>query len=146
MHFSDYDTRLAAYAVIVDEQERLLLTWWNGEGHGTPGWSLPGGGIEFEETLDEGLAREVYEEAGYLVRVGPPRAVHSFTVADGGRDGRPMKSVRILFSAVIVGGELGTTEVGGSTDFAEWVPLDRIAGLPSKAGIVDLAHAVVTGR
>jgi hypothetical protein len=40
MHFADYDTRLAAHAVIVDG-DRVLLTWYNGA---EPQWTLPGGG------------------------------------------------------------------------------------------------------
>jgi 8-oxo-dGTP diphosphatase len=107
---------------------------------------MPGGGIEYDETFSQGLEREVFEETGYLVEVGSPIAVHSFTVRGGGRDGRPYKSVRLIFSAVIVGGRLGTTEIGGSTDFAEWVPLEQIQGLDAKAGIVDVAYAAITAR
>ena len=32
-------------------------------------WDLPGGGIELEESVREGLIREFYEETGYRVRV-----------------------------------------------------------------------------
>jgi 8-oxo-dGTP diphosphatase len=146
VHFSDYDTRLAAYAAMVDAEKRLLLTWWNGEGRGRPCWSMPGGGIEYEESLSEGLKREVLEETGYLVQVGSPIAAHSFTVPNGGRGGRAYKSVRIVFSAMIIGGRLGTTEVGGSTDFAEWVPLDQVEGLDPTADIVDIAYAAILAR
>ncbi len=34
-------------------------------------WSLPGGGLEVGETLEQGVAREVLEETGLEVRVGP---------------------------------------------------------------------------
>ena len=146
VHFSDYDTRLAAYAAVVDDEKRLLLTWWNGEGRGTPGWSIPGGGVEFEESLTEAVEREVLEETGYLVKVGSPIATHSFTIPDGGRDGRPYKSLRVVFSAIIIGGKLGTTEVGGSTDFAEWVPLDEVESLEYKADSVDVAVAAISPR
>jgi 8-oxo-dGTP diphosphatase len=146
VHFSDYDTRLAAYAAVVDEQQRLLLTWWNGEGRGTPSWSMPGGGVEYEESLTEAVQREVLEETGYLVEVGSPIAEHSFTIPDGGRGGRSYKSLRVVFSAIIVGGELGTTEVGGSTDFAQWVPFEDVQDLESKADIVDVAHAAIRIR
>lgn len=146
MHFSTYDTRLAAYAAVVDQRHRLLLTWWNGEGRGTPGWSMPGGGVEYEESLTEAVEREVLEETGYLVEVGSPIATHSFTIPDGGRDGRPYKSLRVVFSAIIIGGELGTTEVGGSTDFAQWVPFAEVENLESKADIVDVAFAAIRAR
>ena len=64
LEFTDYHTRLAAYALLVDEDERVLLAWWNGEGHSDPEWSLPGGGIEPGETPRQAAARELWEEAG----------------------------------------------------------------------------------
>lgn len=143
MLFSDYDTRLAAYAVIIDESKRLLVTWWNGAGHGIPGWTLPGGGVEYDESLVEAVQREVLEETGYVVEVGAPVVAHSFTEAGGGRDGRPFKAVRMVYSAVIVGGQLGTTEIGGSTDYAAWVPLVEIPRLESRSTIVDVAYATI---
>lgn len=40
----DFDTRLGAYAVIVDDQNRVLLALWNEAAE--PSWTLPGGGVE----------------------------------------------------------------------------------------------------
>jgi ADP-ribose pyrophosphatase YjhB (NUDIX family) len=34
-------------------------------------WSLPGGALEVGETLESGVAREILEETGLHVRVGP---------------------------------------------------------------------------
>jgi ADP-ribose pyrophosphatase YjhB (NUDIX family) len=34
-------------------------------------WSLPGGTLELGETLEEGVAREMHEETGLVVDVGP---------------------------------------------------------------------------
>lgn len=146
MHFWEYDTRLAAYAVIGDDRGRILLTWWNGDG--TPeraGWSLPGGGVDYEESLTEAVVREVREETGYDVEVGAPVAEHSFTAAGHARPGRPFKAVRVLFEARITGGRLGTLEVGGSTDHARWLPLDEVEQQPSRADIVDLGAALLRG-
>ncbi|WP_308036691.1 NUDIX hydrolase [Cellulomonas xiejunii] len=121
VEFTEYDTRLAAYAVVSDG-EHILLTWFNGS---TPSWTLPGGGVEFHESVEEAVVREVREETGYEVELDAPLTTHSFTRPAG--DGRrPVKSVRVLFGARVVGGELGTTEVGGTTDFAAWVPLDEV--------------------
>ncbi len=78
--------------------------------------------------------------------MGAPIATHSFTIPHGGRGGRPLKSVRIVFSALIVSGSLGTIEVGGSTDFAEWVPPNDVLALESRADIVDVAYTAITGR
>ena len=139
MEFTEYHTRLAAYALIVDDQDRALLAWWNGEGHSAPAWSLPGGGIEFEESIRDGLVREVYEETGYHVAPGPLLVDDFFTARGRSFDGW-LRSQRFVFDATITGGDLGTTEVDGSTDRAEWVPLADLEGQP-RASIVDVALA-----
>lgn len=145
MHHSEYDTRLSAYAVIVDNHERMLLTWYNGLGRGTPSWSLPGGGIEFGESLEDGLRREIHEESGYRARIGEILHASTFTLPQDAATGRPFRGVRLLYAARTIGGCLGTLEVGGSTDFARWVPLGQIPDLTQpRAHIVglalDLAH------
>lgn len=43
MHFTEYDTRLAAYVLLTDEQRRVLLTWFRGDELNPPCWTLPGG-------------------------------------------------------------------------------------------------------
>jgi 8-oxo-dGTP diphosphatase len=137
MEFTDYHIRLAAYALLVDEHERVLLAWWNGEGHSAPEWSLPGGGIDFDESVRDGLVREVYEETGYHVEPGALVTEHFFTARGRTFDGW-FRSQRFVFEATITGGDLGTTEVGGSTDRAEWVPLVELADQP-RSQIVDVA-------
>jgi 8-oxo-dGTP diphosphatase len=139
MEFTDYHTRLAAYVLLVDEQDRALLAWWNGEGHSDPEWSLPGGGIEFDESILDGVVREVFEETGYHVEPGALLAEHHFTARGRTFDGW-FRAQRFVFDATITGGELGTTEVDGSTDHAAWVPLAELEGQP-RADIVDVALA-----
>jgi 8-oxo-dGTP diphosphatase len=136
--FTEYDTRLAAYAVIVDDRGRILLTWYNGKGRGEPGWTLPGGGVQYAETLEEAVVREVREETGYLVDLDRLLATDSFTEVDDERP-RPFKSVRVIYLAHIAGGSLGTLERDGTTDRAAWIPLNEALQEDSRTQIVDVA-------
>ena len=131
MDFRDYDTRLAAYALVRDERDKVLLALWN-EGS-TPLWTLPGGGVELHETVEEAAVREVREETGYDVELGRVLGVDSHVIGVEERlaepRDRPLKAVRVLFGATVVGGVL-THEQDGTTDEARWFPLDEVAGLP----------------
>lgn len=98
MHFTEYHVRLAAYAVIGDG-EHILLTWYNGEqGKAEPGWSLPGGGIEFDESVSAGLVREVLEETGYEVELGPMLA-EDHVVVPATVDRAAIRAQRFYFAA-----------------------------------------------
>ncbi len=68
--------RLATRALIL-HQDRLLLV------NAYPGgksdlWAAPGGGVRSGSSLPENLAREVHEETGLCVTVGPPALVNEF--------------------------------------------------------------------
>ena len=145
MDFTDYDTRLAAYAVIVDEREQILLALWN-EGP-VPKWTLPGGGVELHETVEEAAVRELREETGYDVQLGRLLGVDSWVIPTEERlypTDRPLKSVRVLFEGRVVGGEL-THEQDGTTDEARWIPLGDVPDLPH-VRIVATALRLLGGR
>jgi 8-oxo-dGTP diphosphatase len=55
-----------------------------------------------------------------------------------------MKSVRVIYDARIVGGEL-RHEVNGTTDEARWIPLSEVPSLP-RVSLVDAALALRSGR
>jgi 8-oxo-dGTP diphosphatase len=138
VEFLDYDTRLAAYAVVVDDQERVLLALWNEAAQ--PQWTMPGGGVDLEEQAAAGAVRELREETGYDVELGRLLGVDSYVIPPERRriaTTRPLKAVRVVYEARVVGGEL-TREVDGTTDEARWIPLDEVADLP-RVGLVDIA-------
>lgn len=143
MDFTHWDTRLGACAVITDDRDRILLTWYNGA-NPHPLWTLPGDGVEFEESLEAAVVREVYEETGYHVVVGRPLFTRTATARVGNRSPRPFKAVRVTFEATVVGGGLGTTEVGGTTGEAQWIPLADLPECGPRAQIVDEASVILS--
>lgn len=143
MHFSDYDTRLAGYAVIVNQDREILLSWFNGgrePAHAL--WTLPGGGIEFHESIEAGTIREIKEETGFDADLVRPLTTHTFTENRSNSSRRrsaprPFKGVRVVYEARITGGTLGTLEVDGTTDRAEWLAIDSLSGM-RHARIIDV--------
>ena len=137
LRHTDYDTRLAAYAVIVDEHDRLLLALWNEASQ--PLWTLPGGGVELRETVEEGAVREVREETGYDVELGRLLGVDTLVVPPEDRTvdrDRWFKGIRVVFEATVIGGQL-RDEVDGTTDEARWIPLAEVPDLP-RVELVDV--------
>lgn len=64
-------------------------------------WSLPGGGLQYGETLQIGLEREFKEETGLQVEVGDFLFVHEFISL-------PLHALEIFFAVTITGGILTT--------------------------------------
>lgn len=58
-------SRLGAYGILVDDSKILLIRKKSGPYKGL--WDLPGGAIEFGETPEEALKRELLEESALAI-------------------------------------------------------------------------------
>jgi ADP-ribose pyrophosphatase YjhB (NUDIX family) len=125
---------VAVGAIVLDDQGRVLLI----ERARPPGaglWTVPGGKLEGAETLAQAVAREVREETGLTVEVGPLACVVE-------RIGDDYHFVILDYLARVIG---GTLAAASDARAARFVGDDELAALPLTDGLVDvLARARAT--
>lgn len=122
---SDDRVRVAAYAVVRDEDDRVLLCHIHPSVGVGDIWTLPGGGLEFGEPPMRAAVRELEEETGLTGEIERLVDVDDrlFTSADGPRR---MHAIRIVYAVRLIGGTL-RDETDGSTDTCRWVaPRDAL--------------------
>jgi 8-oxo-dGTP diphosphatase len=130
----DERQRIAAYGVVRDDQDRLLLA------RAAPSltlkgrWFLPGGGVQHGENPVDSLRREIEEESGLTVTVGPLLDVLSDvrTLPDG----VSLHTIRLIYRVDAWAGTL-RPEADGTTDAVGWFDEDELSTVP-------LAHYVET--
>lgn len=126
--------RFAAYAVVRDPLEQVLLTrianGYPGAGH----WHLPGGGTDFGEQPGDALLRELAEETGHAGRILSLLGVASHHESEQlGPEGFPIDwhGVRAFYDVTVEEvRHSAAVEVGGSTAEARWFPRAAVDALP----------------
>ena len=139
-----FDTRPAAYAVIIRDSA-ILLAYWKQDGK--EGWTLPGGGLDLAEHPVDGCIREVFEETGYHAEIGAMLGIDVGHWPAGSRlDGadRDFQALRLVYEARVTGGEL-THETNGTTTHAAWIPLRDVDSL-NRVSLVDAALRLFSER
>jgi ADP-ribose pyrophosphatase YjhB (NUDIX family) len=122
-----------AGAVVRDTAGRLLLVR-RARPPSAGLWSLPGGRIEPGETAPAAAAREVLEETGLEVEIGP--VLITAIVGDG------MFRVQD-FAARVVGGEL---RAGDDAAEVHWADEADLATLPLTPGLLDALAGAAQAR
>lgn len=117
----------AAIAVVLDNQDRVLLMWRHRFLFDRWGWELPGGLIEVGEDPAATALREIEEETGY--RAKEIEHLVTYQPAAGMVD-----SEHVVFLArgvELVGGPTGEIEA----DLIEWVPLSEVPAMIARGDI-----------
>jgi ADP-ribose pyrophosphatase YjhB (NUDIX family) len=102
--------------------KRLLMVY-QGKQDEEKRWSVPSGGLEPNETIQECCKREVWEETGYRVEVGR----HIYTK----RGAEDNISTEILyFETSVMGGEATIQDPDACIHGIEWVSIEELQNLP----------------
>lgn len=95
-----------------DDPGAVLLAEHEGLWEDRPFWTPPGGGVEFGEGLEEALRREVTEETGVDVHVGPLRYALDFVRP-------PLHAVSFYFACAAEAGALHTARLGTDPELGD---------------------------
>lgn len=129
-------------AVVLNGRQVLLER--RGQPPAQDSWALPGGLIEVGETAEEALAREVREECGIDIRLGPMLGL--FQPIERGVDGRVRYHFVVIDFLAFYSG--GTLIQGDDAAEVRWVSpesLDQYALAPAGQEMIARALAIVLG-
>ena len=118
------EIELRAAALCIAGGKVLLV---NHRKHGESYWVLPGGHVEHGESLADALAREMDEELGLDVTVGPLALVHDFITGK-------RHVVNHVFR-IDLDNDAFTLSPGKTLKDARWVPLDEIDAIDLRPAI-----------
>lgn len=119
--------RLATRGLIFKDNKLLLVNAWpDGQ---SDLMCAPGGGAELHQSLPDNLRREVFEETGLTVTVGPCVLINEFHDPDG-----DFHQVDIYFRCTLVAGELSESweDIDRVVTDRRWVTRDELATLRVK--------------
>lgn len=108
-------------ALIIDKQERFLML---SSPKRAGKWEPVNGAYDADETILDGLRREIREEAGTAIQIRPITAVHSYNFR---YDEIVPKMMSIIFLFEYLGGEvIAGDDMAGSE--IKWMSLEEING------------------
>lgn len=120
---SDRQNPFSAVRALIVKEDKLLLV--NGDGDGDF-YCLPGGRIDFGEDLISAVKREVYEETGLDIAVGPAVFVYDFL-----HQAKNFHVVNTVFRCEVINGNLSDDwqDSGGPVWDRRFVSLEEMKDL-----------------
>ena len=119
--------RLAVRALILHDDRLLIVNAYPGDRSDL--WCAPGGGVESHASLPDNLAREVMEETGLAIAVGPLAFVNEFHSPERG-----FHQVEVFFRATVTDSALDPswTDPEGVVNRRRFVTRDELSRLRHK--------------
>lgn len=128
--------RAAVSAVIFDEEGRVLLVE-RGRPPGLGLWTVPGGKVEPGELLEAAVRREVAEETGLVVSVGPLVTVVERVDLEAG-----YHYVILDYLAEVEGGQLVAGDDARTVRFCDRKELDELPLTDGLRPVIEQARAL----
>lgn len=119
--------RIATRALIVADDRLLLVNAYAGQKSDL--WCAPGGGVNPGHSLPDNLIREVFEETGLTVSVGPPVMVNEFHDPTHG-----FHQIEVFFRCTLTAGALNPAwrDPEGIVTRRAWFSRNDLAGIRVK--------------
>lgn len=120
--------RLAVRAIIVEEGRLLVVNAWHTSKSAL--MCAPGGGVEVGSSLPHNLIREVHEETGLTIDVGPPCLVNEYHDAPS-----RFHQVEVFFRCTVALGSARPMEWSdpeGIVSDRRWLTRAELAQVPHK--------------
>lgn len=133
---------VGAVILQVGEDQRRILLVERGNPPLVGLWSLPGGGVETGERLEEAIVREVSEETGLQVTPDSIAMVFERIIRDD-LGGCEYHYVLIDFFCTIQNGDLCA---GSDSRSVAWFEINDLPGLPMTEGTLEVIQSCCASR